>query len=70
MMTRSELIRRRRQMHRRIREVVVERRLAIYAASAAAASGARGGPGEAVVPRRAKTLPDGGASRPSGARTG
>ncbi|HEX2355085.1 MAG TPA: hypothetical protein VHI50_01325 [Micromonosporaceae bacterium] len=29
MMNRSELIRRRRQMHRRIREVVAERRLAI-----------------------------------------
>jgi hypothetical protein len=29
MMTRSELIRRRRQMRRRIREVVAERRLAI-----------------------------------------
>jgi hypothetical protein len=33
-MTRSELIRRRRQMHRRIQEVVAERRLAISAVTA------------------------------------
>jgi hypothetical protein len=32
-MNRSELIRRRRQMHRRIREVVAERRLAISQAT-------------------------------------
>ncbi|HEY2948632.1 MAG TPA: VWA domain-containing protein [Micromonosporaceae bacterium] len=38
------------------------------AASAATSPGARGGRGEAVVPRRAKAASDSGASRPSGAR--
>jgi hypothetical protein len=48
---RSEMIRRRRQMHRRIREVVAERRLGFPASGSSAKTAAAPGPDEAEEAR-------------------
>jgi hypothetical protein len=45
---RSEMIRRRRQMHRRIREVVAERRLGFVVAGASTKTAAKQGPDQST----------------------